>query len=72
MVCALALIWAPNTRTNHLAVLSAEARTIRCIGLDGPRPGRRSGSSSARFRTDRAWGRTVRGDAEGLLLREEP
>jgi hypothetical protein len=29
----------PNTGTDHLAVLSAEARTVRGTGLDGPRSG---------------------------------
>jgi hypothetical protein len=50
-----------------------------CGGADGPRhragqsaTWRRSGSSSAHFRTVHAWGRTVRDNAEGLLLREEP
>jgi hypothetical protein len=28
----LALIWALNTRTNHLTVFSAEARTVRDLG----------------------------------------
>jgi hypothetical protein len=32
-------IWASNTETNHLAVLSEEARTIRGTGPDDPRPG---------------------------------
>jgi hypothetical protein len=39
-------IWAPNTGTNRLVVLSAEARTVRGAGSDGPRPRCRSDSSS--------------------------
>jgi hypothetical protein len=49
----LAPIWTPNTGINHITVLSAEARTIRGTGSDGPRPGRRSISSP------RMSGRTV-------------
>jgi hypothetical protein len=52
-------------------MLSAEARTVRGTRPDGPRPGRRNGSTSARFRTVHAWGQTVYGGTEGLL-REEP
>ena len=35
----VALIWAPNTRTNHLAVLSAEVRAVRITRPAGLRPG---------------------------------
>jgi hypothetical protein len=35
----LAPIWAPNAGTNHLAVLSTEAWTVRSTGTNGPRPG---------------------------------
>src|SRR5687767_1257373 len=35
----LAPIRAPNTGTDRLARLSAEARTVRGTGPDGPRPG---------------------------------
>jgi hypothetical protein len=31
-------IWASNTKTNHVAVLSKEAWTVRGTGLDDPRP----------------------------------
>jgi hypothetical protein len=36
---------APNTRKNHLAVLSTGARTVRDMGSDGPRPHYRCGFS---------------------------
>jgi hypothetical protein len=67
----LALIREPNTGTNHMAVLSTEARTVYDTGSDSPQPGHRSGSRSARFRTVCACGRTVRDSVEGLLCREE-
>jgi hypothetical protein len=31
----LAPIWVSNTGTNHLAVLTAEVRTVHSIGPDG-------------------------------------
>jgi hypothetical protein len=31
-----ALIWVPNTGTDRLVGLSAEARTVRATGPDGP------------------------------------
>jgi hypothetical protein len=68
----LALIWASNTRTNHLTVLSVDVRTVRGTGLDGLQPGRRSSSFSAYIRTVRAWGSKVRDGAEGRLLRNRP
>jgi hypothetical protein len=49
-------MWAPNTATNRLRVLFAEARTVRGTGLDDPQLGRRSDSSSAYVRTVHAWG----------------
>jgi hypothetical protein len=49
-------VGAQNTGTNHLAVLSAEARTGRSTGPDGLRPRRRSGSSSVYVRMVLAWG----------------
>jgi hypothetical protein len=62
-------IQAPNTRKDHLAVLSAEARTVHGTASDSPRPGagttpplRTSGRSAPQART-------VRDGAEGLLLR---
>jgi hypothetical protein len=66
----LASIWAPNTRKDRLAVLSAEAQTVRGLGqtihdlvqelLLCIRP------------TIRALGSMVRDGAEGLLLRSRP
>jgi hypothetical protein len=47
----LALIWAPNTGTNYLAVLFTETRIVCDTGLGSLRPGHRSISSFARFRT---------------------
>jgi hypothetical protein len=35
----LAQIWVPNTGTDRLVGLSAEARTVHDTGPDGPRPG---------------------------------
>jgi hypothetical protein len=43
-----------------LAVLSAEARTVRGTGPDGLRPGRRSDTFPTSHRMVRAQGRTVR------------
>jgi hypothetical protein len=68
----LAPIWASNTGTNHLAVLSKETWTIHVIGPDGPQLWHMSRSSSARFWTVHACGRTVRGGAEGLLILKNP
>jgi hypothetical protein len=49
------LIWAPNIGMDHLAVLFTEARAVHGTESDGPRPGRKSGSS-AYVQTVRAWG----------------
>jgi hypothetical protein len=61
----VAPIWAPNTGTNRLAMLSVEARTVRGTGPDGPRvapPLRTSGRSVPGTRT-------VRDGAKDRLLR---
>jgi hypothetical protein len=42
-----------------------EARAVRGIGLDSPRPGRKSLSSSVRFRM-------ICGGGEGFLLPKKP
>jgi hypothetical protein len=52
----LTSIWAPNTRTNYLAVLYAETRTVRGTGPDGPWTGCRNDSSFAYVRTVRELG----------------
>jgi hypothetical protein len=62
----LAPIYAINTGTNHLRVLSTEARMSRDIGSDGPRPGRSSGCSFSVY----VW--TIRDGVESHLLRSRP
>lgn len=59
-------IYAINTGTNHLRVLSTEARMSRDIGSDGPRPGRSSGCSFSVY----VW--TIRDGVESHLLRSRP
>jgi hypothetical protein len=67
----LALIRAPNTRKERLAVLSAEVRTVRGTGPDGPRP--RAGATPLRtFGRSVSRARTVRDGANGLLLHSRP
>jgi hypothetical protein len=60
----LALIWAPNTEMNHLAMLSAAAQTVRdlCAEADPPlHASRRSTPETKLFAM-----------AQSLLLRKEP
>jgi hypothetical protein len=57
----LAPIWTPNTGDESYDGALCGGAVVRGIGSDGPRPGRRSDSSFACVRT-------VRDDAEGLLL----
>jgi hypothetical protein len=61
----LAPIWAPNTRRDRLAVLSAKARTVRDLaaGVSPPLRTSRRSTSGARM---------VRDGADGLLLRSSP
>jgi hypothetical protein len=63
----LAPIWAPNTRMDHLAMLSTKARTVRGTGPDSPRLGHKTNSSFAYVQTVRAWAWTVHNGVEGLL-----
>jgi hypothetical protein len=58
-------IWTPNTATNHLAVLSAEARMVRSLGT-GAAP------SLCTFGRSATGARTVHGGAKGHLLRNRP
>jgi hypothetical protein len=51
---------APITSKEPAAVLSGQARTVRGIGSDGPRPGARRWCSLVRRRRSAAQGRTVR------------
>jgi hypothetical protein len=61
-----------NTGTNHLAVLFAEARTVRGIVPDGLRPG--AGASPLLCMSGRSAPRaqTVRDGTEHRLLRSRP
>jgi hypothetical protein len=65
----LASIQAPNTRKDHLTVFSAEARTVRSTGPDGPRPGAGTTPPLRTSVRSAPRARTVRDGAEGLLLR---
>jgi hypothetical protein len=51
-----------STRT--VAVLSDQARTVRGLGPDGPRPGARARVSCLTAGRSAPWGRTVRAYAE--------
>jgi hypothetical protein len=51
---------APITSKEPAAVLSGQARTVRCTGPDGPRPGVRRRCSLVRRGWFAAQGRTVR------------
>jgi hypothetical protein len=51
---------APNTQEEPAAVLSGQARTVRGLGPDGPRPGVRRRCSLVKRGRSAARGRTVR------------
>jgi hypothetical protein len=63
----LVLIWAPNTRKDHLVVLSVEVRTVRGIGPDGVRPGARETRPLRTSKRSAPRAQTVRDGTEGLL-----
>jgi hypothetical protein len=66
--CVGADLGANHWEMNRLEVLSTEARMVRGIGPDDPRSGHRSSS----FVRSAPRARTVRGGAEGRLLRSRP
>jgi hypothetical protein len=57
---------APNTQEEPVAVLSGQARTVRGLRPDGPRPGVRRQCSLIRRGRSAAQGRTVRDLTQGL------
>nr|ACG43264.1 hypothetical protein [Zea mays] len=68
----LVSIWTLNIGKDRLVGLSSEARTVRVIGPDGPRPG--AGATPHLFTSGRSAPRaqTVCDGVEGLLLRSRP
>jgi hypothetical protein len=48
--------WSAKHSTRTVVVPSGQARTVRSLGPDGPRPGRRSGVFPASHRTVRSSG----------------